>query len=66
MFRDTLEVALVKLKRYWETCRHEIPFPLEVGAAFVQIEKIQAEDVEETVEVSTDLVNTFVEENGTS
>jgi len=35
MYRDAIEVALGRLKRYWEGWRPDIPFPLEVGQAFL-------------------------------
>ena len=35
MYRDAIEAGLIKLKRYWERWRPDIPFPLEVGGAFL-------------------------------
>lgn len=35
MNRDAIEAGLIKLKRYWERWRPDIPFPLEVGGTFL-------------------------------
>jgi hypothetical protein len=34
MFRDPLEVLLVRLKTFWEVKRPDIPFPLPVGTDY--------------------------------
>jgi hypothetical protein len=65
MYRDAIEVALGKLKRYWEKWRPDIPFPLEVGGAFLG-PRTHSVDVAEPGGVFTESVNALAKASGTT
>lgn len=72
MYRDAIEVALGKLKRYWEGWRPDIPFPLEVGDRVLGSTvprmgyEIEADMRVETGELFTESINALARASGTT
>jgi hypothetical protein len=69
MYRDAIEAGLVRLKRYWERWRPDIPFPLEVGGAFLgwQMQtQIQTTNEEDPGELFTESINALARASGTN
>jgi len=70
MYRDAIEVALGKMKRYWEGWRPDIPFPLEVGGAFLGSQgrnnAADTGDTGETRELFTESINALALASGTT
>jgi hypothetical protein len=65
MFRDAIEVGLGKLKKYWERRRPDIPFPLEVGQAFLG-PQTHSVDVAESEGLFTESINALAKASGTT
>jgi hypothetical protein len=68
MYRDVVEAGLVRLRKYWEGWRPDIPFPVEVGGRFLHQGSAEVGDRDglESTALFEESVNALARASGTA